>query len=214
LFRIVLVFVWTGMHAYVFGRASTLPVVARRVSRPILAFAGFFLWSTLFLYRALPSSPVTIALETLALNWLGVLFLLASCLLAADLLTLFGLIFPRRAAAIRGPGPSPGGEAMSNQMKFMCWGLAQSFGQGGVFVPHGPGAFVDHVLERGAGEVAGVEIKAAATVMAADFRGLKKLKEAAGDRFAADLVLYDGERFAGFGEKRYAVTFRALWETT
>lgn len=76
------------------------------------------------------------------------------------------------------------------------------------------GAEVDIVLERGAREVAGVEVKAAATVMAADFRGLKKLKEAAGDRFVAGVVLYDGESFAGFGEKLYAVPIRALWETT
>jgi predicted AAA+ superfamily ATPase len=76
------------------------------------------------------------------------------------------------------------------------------------------GAEVDIVLERGAGQVAGVEIKASATVTAADFRGLRKLKEAAGKRFAAGLVLYDGEMSVGFGDKFYAVPIRALWETT
>ena len=51
------------------------------------------------------------------------------------------------------------------------------------------GAEVDIVLERGVGEVVGIEIKAAATVTAKDFRGLRKLKEAAGDRFVAGVVL-------------------------
>jgi len=75
------------------------------------------------------------------------------------------------------------------------------------------GAEVDIVLERGAGRVAGVEVKASATVTAADFRGLRKLKEASGKRFAAGVVLYDGETTATFGPNLYAVPVRALWET-
>jgi hypothetical protein len=49
-------------------------------------------------------------------------------------------------------------------------------------------------------------------VTAADFRGLRKLKEAAGKRFAAGVVLYDGETSAPFGDAMYAVPIRALWE--
>jgi hypothetical protein len=75
------------------------------------------------------------------------------------------------------------------------------------------GVEVDIVLERGAGEMAGVEVKAGATVTAADFRGLHKLKDATGKRFAAGVVLYDGESCAGFGERLHAVPLRALWET-
>ena len=80
--------------------------------------------------------------------------------------------------------------------------------------PNKDGAEVDIVLERGAGQVTGVEVKASATVTAADFRGLRKLKDAAGKRFAAAVVLYDGETSAGFGDELYAVPIRALWETT
>ena len=76
------------------------------------------------------------------------------------------------------------------------------------------GAEVDIVLERGAREVAGVEVKAAATVTASDFRGLRKLKEAAGKRFTAGVVLYDGEASVSFGEGFYAVPIRLLWEIT
>lgn len=74
-------------------------------------------------------------------------------------------------------------------------------------------AEVDIVLERGAHEVAGVEVKAAATVTAADFRGLRKLSEAAGTRFTAGVVLYDGEVSVTFGDGLYALPIRALWET-
>lgn len=76
------------------------------------------------------------------------------------------------------------------------------------------GVEVDVVLERGARELAGIEVKAAATVTAADFRGLRKLKALAGERFVAGVVLYDGETTARFGEGLYAVPIRTLWETT
>lgn len=71
---------------------------------------------------------------------------------------------------------------------------------------------VDIVIERGAREVAGVEVKAAATVTQSDFRGLRKLKKAAGDRFVAGVVVYDGEVGAGFGDGMFAVPIRRLLE--
>ncbi len=76
------------------------------------------------------------------------------------------------------------------------------------------GVEVDIVLERGAREVAGVEVKASATVTDRDFRGLRKLAGAAGSRFVAGVVLYDGEATAGFGDGLYAVPIRSLWEMT
>jgi predicted AAA+ superfamily ATPase len=76
------------------------------------------------------------------------------------------------------------------------------------------GAEVDVVIERGARTLAGVEVKAAATVTAADFRGLRKLKDAAGKRFAGGVVLYDGETSASFGNGLHAVPIRALWDVT
>ena len=73
-------------------------------------------------------------------------------------------------------------------------------------------AEVDIVLERGAGQLAGVEVKAAATVTASDFRGLRRLREASGKRFAGGVVVYDGETSASFGDGLYAVPIRTLWE--
>ena len=57
-----------------------------------------------------------------------------------------------------------------------------------------------------------VEVKAAATVMPSDFRGLRRLKEASGDRFAAGVVLYDGEIASSFGEGMFAMPIRSLCE--
>jgi uncharacterized protein len=74
------------------------------------------------------------------------------------------------------------------------------------------GVEVDMVIEQGARRLVGVEVKAGATVTAADFRGLRKLKDAAGSRFAGGVVLYDGETSASFGDGMHAVPIRALWE--
>ena len=59
--------------------------------------------------------------------------------------------------------------------------------------------------------VAGVEVKLSGTVVAKDFRGLKKLREAVGARFTAGVVLYDGEVTIPFGEGLFAVPLRRLW---
>ena len=73
---------------------------------------------------------------------------------------------------------------------------------------------VDLVLEKGTRQVAGVEVKAAASVSSSDFRGLRKLASAAGNRFAAGVILYDGEISASFGDSLYAVPIRCLWEAS
>jgi len=71
---------------------------------------------------------------------------------------------------------------------------------------------VDLVPENGTRQFAGVEVKAAASISSSDFRGLRKLASAAGNRFAAGVVLYDGEISASFGDSLYAVPIRRLWE--
>jgi hypothetical protein len=74
------------------------------------------------------------------------------------------------------------------------------------------GAEVDIVVEGGAHAVAGIEVKAGATVTGADFRGLRKLAQAAGRRFTRGIVLYDGETALPFGEHFHALPLRTLWE--
>ena len=70
---------------------------------------------------------------------------------------------------------------------------------------------VDVVVES-AGRLAGVEVKAAATVTGNDFKGLRKLRDAVQERFAAGVVLYDGEAVVPFGNKLYAAPISTLWE--
>jgi predicted AAA+ superfamily ATPase len=70
---------------------------------------------------------------------------------------------------------------------------------------------VDIVLEC-AGRLAGVEVKAAATVTSDSFKGLRKLQDAAQKNFAAGVVLYDGEAVVPFGKNLYAVPISHLWE--
>ena len=70
---------------------------------------------------------------------------------------------------------------------------------------------VDVIIERGPLALAGVEVRAGATVTAADFRGLRKLRNTVGKRFAGGVVLYDGEICASFGDGLYAVPMRTLW---
>jgi predicted AAA+ superfamily ATPase len=68
---------------------------------------------------------------------------------------------------------------------------------------------VDIIIEQGA-QLAGIEIKAASTFTASDFKGLNKLKEAYGKQFIAGVVFYDGENVLPFGDKLFAVPISAL----
>ncbi len=74
------------------------------------------------------------------------------------------------------------------------------------------GGEVDIVIERAGSDIAGIEVKAGATVTSSDFKGLRKLARVCEDRFKIGVVLYDGETTASFGEGLYAVPMRRLWE--
>lgn len=73
------------------------------------------------------------------------------------------------------------------------------------------GREVDVVLERDDGMIVGIEVKASATVKTGDFSGLKALAEAAGDRFAYGVVLYDSTDIVPFGDRLAAVSLSCLW---
>lgn len=72
---------------------------------------------------------------------------------------------------------------------------------------------VDLLLERRDGSLAGIEVKASATVGAGDFKGLRALEALTGDRFVRGVMLYTGERVVPFGEKLFAIPLNALWGT-
>ena len=70
---------------------------------------------------------------------------------------------------------------------------------------------VDIVIEDMQGRVVAIEVKAAATVVAADFRGLRKIAAACGERFVMGMVLYDHDKVVPFGDRLWAVPLSALW---
>lgn len=70
---------------------------------------------------------------------------------------------------------------------------------------------VDIVLERDDGMIAGIEVKASATVKSSDFAGLRALAEACGDRFAFGTVLYDSADVVPFGDRLAAAPLSSLW---
>jgi uncharacterized protein len=71
---------------------------------------------------------------------------------------------------------------------------------------------VDIVLELRSGEIAGVEVKSAATVTSKDFAGLRHLRDRLGGRFKAGVVLYTGEHTLPFGDRLTAVPLCGLWQ--
>jgi hypothetical protein len=55
---------------------------------------------------------------------------------------------------------------------------------------------------------------AAASVSAADFRGLRKVRDALGERFKAGAVIYTGANTLPFGDRLAAVPLCGLWAAT
>jgi predicted AAA+ superfamily ATPase len=70
---------------------------------------------------------------------------------------------------------------------------------------------VDLVLEDPAGYVVGIEVKAASSIDAHDFKGLKTLAEIAGGHFIRGLVLYQGDQVVPFARNLAAMPLNTLW---
>lgn len=71
---------------------------------------------------------------------------------------------------------------------------------------------VDIVIETMSGDVFGIEVKSSATIRSADFKGLKKLKEAAGKSFSAGIILYDGDHTNVIDGNIFSAPIATLWE--
>ena len=105
MFGIMLLTALTLMNLYVVGRALSVPALARRVPRRWLAAAGALLWGLALLGVLLGrgrSGPLGAAFELFGMDYLASLFLTTVCLLAVEVVTLFGLLFRRRAPSLRG----------------------------------------------------------------------------------------------------------------
>lgn len=105
MFGSILISICTLMHIYVFWRLATVPLVSRHVSLYLLFAAGLLLWAIFFIGRVFGhngTGALAAAAEFFGMLWMGTLFLLFLPLLAADIITLFGLLLPRIAATLRG----------------------------------------------------------------------------------------------------------------
>jgi hypothetical protein len=75
------------------------------------------------------------------------------------------------------------------------------------------GQEVDIVLEDRSGKVAGIEVKAAATLSSSDTRGLQALADAVGKNWVRGVVLYTGAEVIPFSANLHGVPLRRLWST-
>jgi predicted AAA+ superfamily ATPase len=73
------------------------------------------------------------------------------------------------------------------------------------------GQEVDFVLENSAGRLAGVEVKASATLGENDVRGLRALAHAVGKRWTRGVVLYTGAALIPFAENLHGLPLPLLW---
>jgi predicted AAA+ superfamily ATPase len=73
------------------------------------------------------------------------------------------------------------------------------------------GREVDVVLENRRRELVAVEVKAAATVQSADFKGIRELQSLVGERLKAGILLHAGKEILPFGPGLWAMPFQALW---
>ena len=73
------------------------------------------------------------------------------------------------------------------------------------------GLEVDLVLESADRRVAGMEMKAAGSVSASDFVGLRFLRDNLGKRFSMGIVFHTGRDAVPFGDRLWALPYSALW---
>jgi predicted MPP superfamily phosphohydrolase len=95
-FLLVVLAVWTLMHVYVVSRLWSLPPAPSLAWHLGLCLTGAALWVSYPLAQWLSRSigRSALPLELIGSTWVGLLFLLLVCLLAADIVTGFGWLMP------------------------------------------------------------------------------------------------------------------------
>ena len=102
-FLLIVLTVWTLMHAYVLSRLWNLPAASGPGWHRGLLIAAIVLWLSFPLGQILARTAGRIALplEVVGATWMGVLFLLLVGLLVADLVTGFGWLLPSLSRSAR-----------------------------------------------------------------------------------------------------------------
>ncbi|HEX7580598.1 MAG TPA: hypothetical protein VF580_11405, partial [Thermoanaerobaculia bacterium] len=96
LFLTIVLGIWTGFHIWAWSRLSVFPAFSA-VPRPARLAVFGLLWLSYPLGRTLLHNGWKLpgeALEMAGAVWMGVLFILCSWLLVADLVTGFGFLLP------------------------------------------------------------------------------------------------------------------------
>ena len=105
MFFAIVLSIWAVIHLYVSARLAGIPWVAAHLSPRALALSFLALFLCYPVARLLTTRGwrgLATGFELVGSTWMGVLFLLFAALLAADVLTLGGLLLPRAAPALRG----------------------------------------------------------------------------------------------------------------
>lgn len=97
-FFLLVLTVWTGMHAYVLSRLWNLPSAPGALWHRALLAGTVLLWLSFPVGQALgrPLGRAAMPIEVLGSAWVGLLFLLLVACLAADVVSGFGWLFPSR----------------------------------------------------------------------------------------------------------------------
>ena len=70
---------------------------------------------------------------------------------------------------------------------------------------------MDFLLEDRQGRLTGIEVKAAASVDASDFKGLRHLQDTEAGRFQRGIVLYGGRETVAFSKHLWAAPLGWWW---
>jgi predicted MPP superfamily phosphohydrolase len=104
-FLLVVLGIWSLLHAYVFWRLASVAWISEHVSVRTLIITAIALWLSYPLARLLEvfcPGRFSHVLEYIGGSWMGLLFLLFSALLLVELISGGGWLLPRIAPALRG----------------------------------------------------------------------------------------------------------------
>ncbi len=111
MFGTVLTTIVTILHLYVFWRVGSIAPLTRHLPNRSIALAGLAMWALFLvgrLYGHDNPGPLAGVLEHLSMNWMATLFLCAVGLLAVDLVSAFGWLWPRQLWWLRSLGLAVG----------------------------------------------------------------------------------------------------------
>ena len=104
MFGNTMILIITLVHLYVVWRLASTPWVIRNIPRTGLFGGIAALWLSFVLARVYGhhgESRLAAVIEFIGMNWAAILILLFLCFVVADIITGFGLLWPKRAGLIR-----------------------------------------------------------------------------------------------------------------